>query len=265
MRRKVYPEQINLKSFEFKKELTPKIWENNKLKKHVRERLLNIAQEFIDTTGLEIIPVDIVLVGSIAAFNWSKYSDIDLHIVVDFSSLNDDAELVKNYLYAKKCAWNDKHEDLKIYGYDVELYAQDISEENVSNGVYSIKYNHWIKFPKFEHNKLKNKLIQDTASLYINKIEYYNNKFDELTSNKSFLLLQSKVEYLYDLIIQGRRQSLPIEGEQAAGNIIFKVLRRSGHLGMLNDLKRKLFDKINSIEETYKLNDDAFTINEKIY
>jgi hypothetical protein len=34
---------------------------------------------------------------------------------------------------------------------------------------------------------------------------------------------------------------------------------------MLNNLKRKLFDKINSIEETYKLNDDLFTINEKIY
>ena len=189
MRQKIEPNQINLKSFEFKKQLSPKIWEDNILKPHVRKRLLKIANEFIDTTDLNIIPVDIVLVGSIAAFNWSKYSDIDLHIIVDFAALNDNVELVKNYLYAKKCAWNDKHKDLKIYGYDVELYAQDISEKNVSNGVYSIKYNHWIKFPKFEHNKLKNKLIQDTASLYINKIEYYDNKFNELTNNKSFLLL----------------------------------------------------------------------------
>ena len=262
MRNFVKPEQINLKSFEFKKELSPKIWKDNKLKKHIRQRLLDIANEFIETTDLDIIPIDIVLVGSIASFNWSKYSDIDLHIIVDFKALNDNEDLVKNYLYAKKCAWNDKHKDLKIYGYDVELYAQDISEENVSNGVYSIKYNHWIKVPQFQHNKLKNKLIKDTAALYINKIEYYNNKFDELTNNKSFLLLQSKVEYLYDLIIQGRRQSLPKEGEQAAGNIIFKILRRSGHLGMLNDLKRKLFDKINSIEETYKLDNNILTINE---
>ena len=119
MRNFVKPEQINLKSFEFKKELSPKIWKDNKLKKHIRQRLLDIANEFIETTDLDIIPIDIVLVGSIASFNWSKYSDIDLHIIVDFKALNDNEELVKNYLYAKKCAWNDKHKDLKIYGYDV--------------------------------------------------------------------------------------------------------------------------------------------------
>ena len=92
--------------------------------------------------------------------------------------------------------------------------------------------------------------------MYINKIEYYNRKFNELISDKAFLLLQQKVNYLYDLIIQGRKKSLPIEGEQAAGNIIFKVLRRSGHLEMINKLKKKLFDKINSIEETYKIDDE---------
>lgn len=262
MRRKLNPRDINLKSFEFKKELNPKIWENNKIKNNIRTRLLHIAKEFIDTTDLDTIPVDIVIVGSIASFNWSKYSDIDLHVILDFKAINDNVDLVKNYLYAKKCAWNDKHTDLNIFGYDVELYAQDISEENVSNGVYSIKYNHWIKIPKFEHNKIKQDIVKQTSTLYINKIEYYNDKFDKLTSTKSFLLLQSKVEYLYDLIIQGRRQSLPLEGEQAAGNIIFKVLRRSGHLGMLNDLKRKLFDKLNSIEETYKIDDNLLTINE---
>jgi hypothetical protein len=251
MRRRIKPNDINLKSFEYKKELNPKIWKDNKLKENIRQRLISIAKEFIDTTGLEIVPIDIVLVGSIASFNWSKYSDIDLHVIVDFKHVNDDAELVKNYLYAKKCAWNDKHKDLKIFGYDVELYAQDISEENVSNGVYSVKFNHWIKIPKFEHNNIKQDLVKQISTLYINKIEYYENKFYELKNTKSFLLLQSKVEYLYDLIIKGRRQSLPKEGEQAAGNIIFKVLRRSGHLGMLNDLKRKLFDKLNSIDENY--------------
>lgn len=41
--------------------------------------------------------------------------------------------------------------------------------------------------------------------MYINKIEYYNRKYDELNSDKSILLLQSKVDYLYDSIIQGRK------------------------------------------------------------
>lgn len=252
---KIYPDQINLKSFNFKKQLNPKIWEDNKLKKNVRKRLIKIAKEFVKSTDIEFIPVDIVIVGSIASFNWSKYSDIDLHIITDFKSINDNTELVKNYLYSKKCEWNNDHRDLKIYGYDVELYAQDINEENESNGIYSVKYNHWIKIPSAKHKQLDKNTIKEIAAMYINKIEYYNRKFDELSSDKAFLLLQSKVKYLYDLIIQGRKKSLPVEGEQATGNIIFKVLRRSGHLEMINKLKKKLFDKINSIEETYTVDD----------
>ena len=252
---KVYPDQINLKSFNFKKQLNPKIWEDNKLKKNVRKRLIKIAKEFVKSTDIEFIPVDIVIVGSIASFNWSKYSDIDLHIITDFKSINDNTELVKNYLYSKKCEWNNDHRDLKIYGYDVELYAQDINEENESNGIYSVKYNYWIKIPSAKHKQLDKNTIKEIAAMYINKIEYYNRKFDELSSDKAFLLLQSKVNYLYDLIIQGRKKSLPVEGEQATGNIIFKVLRRSGHLEMINKLKKKLFDKINSIEETYTVDD----------
>ena len=256
MRKHITPENINLKSFRYKKELNPKIWNNNELKPNIRKQLLTIADEFISSTDIDFKAVDVVLVGSIASFNWSKYSDIDLHIIADFNAINDDFDLVKNYLYSKKCEWNSNHEDLNIYGYDVELYAQDITEENISNGVYSIKYNHWIKTPKYINESLKDDIIKKTASLYINKIEYYNNKFNELTSNKSFILLQSKVNYLYDIIIQGRKTSLAKEGEQAAGNIIFKILRRSGHLQMINTLKRKLFDKLNSIEETYKVDSD---------
>ena len=57
---------------------------NGKLKDNIRKRLIKIAKEFIDSTELDFIPIDIVIVGSIASFNWSKYSDIDLHIITDF-------------------------------------------------------------------------------------------------------------------------------------------------------------------------------------
>ena len=120
---KIYPNQINLKSFNFKKELNPKIWKNGKLKDNIRKRLIKIAKEFIDSTELDFIPIDIVIVGSIAPLNRSKYTDIDLHLFTDLKSLNDNVDLVKNYLYAKKCEWNNKHYNIKIYGYDVELYA----------------------------------------------------------------------------------------------------------------------------------------------
>lgn len=266
---KINPKQINLHSFYNKSSLNPKIWDKNgKIRNKVRIKLLDIAKQFIESTEINFIPVDIVIVGSIAGFNWSKYSDIDLHIIADFKAINDDFDLVKNYFYAKKVIWNDKHTDLTIYDYDVELYVQDKTEENASNGIYSLKNNNWIKIPEKLDQNLKKDIIQQTASLYINKVEYYNNKFNELTKNKSFILLQQKVEYLYDTIIQGRKTSLAAEGEQAPGNIIFKVLRRSGHLAMLNELKTKLYDKINSIDETYQVDSNKLIsegLNHKKY
>lgn len=258
--RRISPNEINLKSFEFKAKLNPKIWEDNKLKLNIRQKLIAIAKEFVKSTDIDFIPVDIVIVGSLAGFNWSKYSDIDLHIITDFKDINDDVTLVKNYFDAKKNSWNEKHTDLTIYNYDVELYVQDVNEENASNGIYSIKYNHWIKIPKMAHKELQDDIIKETAAAYINKIIYYNEKFYELTTDRQFIVLNQKVNYLYDLIRNGRKESLAEEGEQAAGNIIFKILRRSGHFGMLKNLKDMIFDKINSMEETFKVSDEMLMV-----
>jgi len=187
--RRISPNEINLKSFEFKAKLNPKIWEDNKLKLNIRQKLIAIAKEFVKSTDIDFIPVDIVIVGSLAGFNWSKYSDIDLHIITDFKDINDDVTLVKNYFDAKKNSWNEKHTDLTIYNYDVELYVQDVNEENASNGIYSIKYNHWIKIPKMAHKELQDDIIKETAAAYINKIIYYNEKFYELTTDRQFIVL----------------------------------------------------------------------------
>ena len=87
---KLYPNQINLKSFEVKKSLNPQIWKNGILDSTIRKRLIEIAKEFITTIKIEKLPIiDIIMVGSSASYNWSKYSDIDLHILVDFSKIKD--------------------------------------------------------------------------------------------------------------------------------------------------------------------------------
>lgn len=249
---KIYkPSQINLKSFEYKKRLNPKIWINNKLNPRVREQLIKIAKEFIKFTEIKFVPIDIIMVGSLASYNWSKYSDIDLHIYCDFSTINSDVKLVKQFFDLKKNAWNDTHTDINIFGYEVELYVQDINEVNTSNGIYSIKNDYWIKQPTYEHKQLKRDDIKQLAVSYINKIDYYVNKFDQLTTDRQFLLLKSKCDYLYNLIKNGRKKSLAKDGEQATENIAFKVLRRTGHIGILQDLRNKIFDRINSITETY--------------
>ena len=81
----ISPAQINLKSFETKQTLNPKLWNSNsELNPRIRKRLLTIAKDFYDFLEIQTLPKDIIIVGSNAGYNWSKYSDIDLHILLDY-------------------------------------------------------------------------------------------------------------------------------------------------------------------------------------
>ena len=90
-----------IKSFRLKDELNPKIWDGFDLDQEVRENLLTIAQDFYNSTELTAEIKDVVLTGSLANYNWSeKYSDYDLHILIDFRDINDDITLVKKFAAA---------------------------------------------------------------------------------------------------------------------------------------------------------------------
>ena len=135
----VNPKNIDLSSFKVKDSLNPKIFdENEKINSEIKSRLLMIADDFFDTLELPWVDVtDITLTGSLANYNWSKFSDVDLHIIIDYNEVDEKETLVSEYLAAKKNIWNEKH-DIKIKGYDVELYVQDMNEPHISTGVYYI-------------------------------------------------------------------------------------------------------------------------------
>ncbi len=115
-----------LDSFSIKDTLNPKIWETPKEPNNavmipkVRKALVRIAEEFIDYLGDDVFVDDIHLTGSLANFNWSEFSDFDLHVIVDLQQYENQSELYKELFNLKKQVFNDKH-DIKIYGYDVEL------------------------------------------------------------------------------------------------------------------------------------------------
>ena len=127
-------------------ELSVKLWEEDKLKPKVREQLLEISDAFIEYLGISIDVIDMTFTGSYANFNYTPYSDIDLHIIVDPESINKDIDLVAEFLKAKRQFWNDRH-DIRVLNIEVELYAQDINEEHASSGVYSVKNDEWINKP----------------------------------------------------------------------------------------------------------------------
>jgi len=91
------PEGMDVSSFKFQKELYPKIWhKQSQLDPEIRARLLKIANDFFKSLQLSNVDIlDVILTGSLANYNWSNYSDIDLHIIVDFTQVDENFKLVK--------------------------------------------------------------------------------------------------------------------------------------------------------------------------
>lgn len=253
----VNPEDINLKSFEIKKNLNPIFWKNDTLNKQIRLKLLDIADTFINELQLGNIEIsDIIFTGSLANYNWSKkYSDIDLHIVLDFNDLGINKEIAKTYFDSQRKIWNIDNKDMKIFSYPVEIYVQDIDEPHKSSGIYSIMKDEWIIEPErhwMASEKMNDKVIKKKVSKYINLIDKvetiflkYKNK-DKVKIEK--LLLKS--DKLYNKIKQERKNALSGDGNELSdGNIIFKALRRTNYIEKLIDLRKKMKNIINSIEK----------------
>jgi predicted nucleotidyltransferase len=206
----------------------------------VKNALMRIAEEFIEYLGEEVFVEDIVLTGSLANFNWSEYSDFDLHIIVDFEQFEDEAPLYKELYNLKKQVFNDKH-DIKIFGYDVELYAQDSVEPHFATGVYSVMDDEWVTKPKKLENEIDKAVLEKKIKNWTEKIDKVI-ETDEPEDDKK--LIDSIKEKLKDY----RKSGLEKEGELSYENLVFKFLRRSGHIQKLFDISNKALDKELSIE-----------------
>lgn len=244
--------KLDLSLFKPQKELNPKIWVKGSLNSRVRLRLLDIADDFINTLPINHSLVDdIILTGSLANYNWSRYSDFDLHILIDFKSVDKRTELVKDYFDTKKKEWNSDHENLKIYGFPVEIYVQDTNEVHTASGIYSIEKNKWIVKPEknsIKAIKLDKFFIKNKTLKLIQVISSLKDEIEHTDDDAKLRILSKNVKNVFDKIKGSRKDGLKKSGEMNPYNIIYKLLRRLGYISILLDLKAKTYDKINSIE-----------------
>ena len=231
-----------LNSFSVKESLNPKVWENPKntdqsvMIPKVRETLSRIAEKFIEYLGDEVFVEDVYLMGSLANYNWSEFSDFDLHVIIDFHQYENQSELYKELFELKKKVFNDKY-NLQIFGYDVEVYAQDFEEPYYSSGVYSIMNNEWIHEPK----KFKNNIDKEVLT---KKIKCWTEKIDTAIDEGKDL------EKIKEKLKNYRKSGLEKEGEFSYENLVFKFLRRSGHIEKLFNMLNKTTNKELSIKES---------------
>lgn len=229
-----------IKSFFSKDSLNPKVWnEDDSLNSEVRDKLLEIAAEFVEFLSVPIVVEDVIFTGSLANFNWSEFSDVDLHIVADFSQFDEELlELYQELFKVKKTMFNSDH-DIKIFEYEVELYVQNEAEAHFSTGVYSVLNDEWIQKPVKEDKKIDVEILKD-------KINSWMSKIDTVINNSSPENLEESKDYIKNIkekLKKYRSSGLKKEGEYSYENLVFKYLRRNGYIDKLFKLENDLLDQ----------------------
>jgi len=241
-----------LSSFDLQKKLNPKIWhlqnekfmgdsegQKYKLNPKVREHLLEIANQFIDSFGIDVVIDDIIIRGSIASYNWSKYSDIDLHVLIDFDQFPPELrDLYSDFFYLKKIVFNIKR-NVKIFGFDVELFVEHTNTEAYSDAIYSLMDNEWIKKPSRNTIKFKREEIYKESKKWMNLIDIFikNSEDEDIeTIEKGYNKLKGKLK-------KYRLTGLQKGGELSLENLVYKMLRRNGYI---DKLYKEGFSKIDS-------------------
>jgi len=237
--------EVDPEGFSINDQLEPRLWKDDKLRPFVSKKLLAIANDFIDGLPFNVTIQDVRFTGSLANYNWSKYSDIDLHIVIDFEELDDNKELVKEMFDAKRLRWNEHH-DITIKGYEVELYVEDIGEEHTSSGVYSIMDEEWVNKPE----PIDATIDLETAKKKASDIEQQIASISAMYDRGQFEKVLMHVDRLKKKIRSMRQAGLDTEAmEFSPENIAFKLLRRNDLLDMLTKLKYKAYDQSMTLDD----------------
>ena len=148
---------------------------------------------------------------------------------------------MKEFFDAKKDVWNKNHE-IKIKGFDVEVYVQDLNEPHISSGVYSILHDKWEIEPKKENPNIDDRKI-------LEKGEEFAKKIDSLVSIGPRPENLPKIKELRKRIKKFRQSGLETGGEFSYENLTFKLLRRNGYINKLLKLETKIKDTKLSITQ----------------
>ena len=192
--------------------------------------------EYVDLPEESII--DIILLGGNAGYNYTRYSDLDVHLVINPSYVPDcDPEFIDDYYKDKKTLWELTH-DVKIFGVKAEPYIERPKvTRKKSQGVYSLMKKTWIQEPERIEGEVEEKEIEK-------KVNNAKNILDRLLQSNNAVGLKAAVKKLRDA-----RTLIEKFGEYGMENLAFKELRNAGYI----DKVRKVGLELKSKSLSYKI------------
>lgn len=222
--------------------LCPYIWDkDSKLNEKVSLTLMTIVDTIEDSLKKDDISAfikDSYIVGSIANYNWTEYSDIDVHILLDISKMDIGKDEAVAMFDAIKSNWNAKH-DVRIKTHKVEIYFELGRLTLHSDAVYSISKDLWIKAPEYKEDI---KFDKDEIRSKYNELKQTIETALKLKTSKD---IESALEIVYNARESGLESKLE---ELSPANIAFRALRAKGYV---DKLKKELVD----------LEDDALSVS----
>lgn len=221
-----FSEAVARSSLQYHRTLNTKLWQDKKLDGAVRAKLLEISrawQQFASIKNSDII--DVVLTGGNANFNYTRQSDLDVHLIIDYEKVTCDEVLVMDYFMSKKALWAANHTNIRVKGYPVELFAQDKKAEiPAGQGVYSLIKGRWIQEPTFL------KLNFNKDALLAQKVEFYKKEIDNMVSGMQSIKV---ADNLKNKLRSMRGVAIQMGGEFSFENLVFKELRNRGYMDKL--------------------------------
>ena len=242
----VDPKSVDTSTLLSKTSLPEDIWSTNEqIKPEILQAALSIAQEYFEDLKLDPNTKikDITLTGSLASYNWSDMSDFDLHILIDFNSLQD-RELLEDYLRQKSRVWNMTHKIL-LKGFEVEIYVQDTNEPHYSAGVYSLMENRWLQRPTRSRINVDYQTVKEKAARIMDEIDDAYDMFAE----KDFLQAKQSGDAIMERLRRYRKAGLEGGGIYSVENLVFKVLRRNDYLEKLSNIRTDSYDGLMGVNQ----------------
>lgn len=235
-----------IKSFKVQDNLNPVFWVEGdntfKIKEDIRQALLKVVEDYADFVDVDLDIEDVTLTGSLSNYNWSDFSDVDLHIIMDFGGNKN--SLLKKYLDSRRIIWNSIR-DVTAKDFDVEIYVQDSNEPHFASGVYSVLNDSWINEPvQDEEIEIDSEKLLSKAKNFMDKID----SIERASKKENPERVLDKIAKLKDKIKKYRSSGLADKGEYSYENLAFKFLRRNDYLKKLNDIKNELIDQTLTIE-----------------
>lgn len=229
----IIPDDVDVSSLIPQKELNPEIWEGLELREDVKEIATKIYNNYTDAIFNNLKNskiIDIQFTGSLANYNWSSYSDFDIHIVIDYSKISNNLDLVSEYFRNKTTIYNLTH-SYSIKGFEVELNTNNIEPIKKDVGIYSLLHNKWIQIPNKDNIVIDYNSVRHKTAQLMNAIDNAECDLKDLKK------IKKKIRKM-------RQTAIDSKGEFATENLAFKILRRLGYIKKLKDQIAELEAKI---------------------